>query len=200
MKQGDTIKAFKGMDKDMKCRGFQFEVGKEYEEDKAEACKSGFHSCLHPLDVFRYYPPKESRYFEVEASGDIDDSDERDTKIASTRIKIGEELSIAALVDAAVKFTFDRAKKVIKPATGDQGAALVTGVRGAALATGEESIACALGFESRAKGAEGCWLVLAERDDYPTYHIKGVVGVKVDGEKIKPDTYYMLRDGEVVKA
>lgn len=72
MSDNNTIHAFKGMDKNMKCRGFQYEVGKTYETDKAKACESGFHACEVPLDVLRYYPPTDgNRYFEVEQDGEI---------------------------------------------------------------------------------------------------------------------------------
>src|SRR5699024_3221423 len=118
---------YKGMNTDMTCRGFQYEVGKEYETDKAEACECGFHACEYPLDVFNYYPPASSRYFEVEQSGEMDRSGE-DSKVASTKIKIGAEISIAGLVKAAVEYTRERATE--EPggcATGYQGAASATG-------------------------------------------------------------------------
>ena len=72
---------YKGMNTDMTCRGFQYEVGKEYETDKAEACECGFHACEYPLEVFNYYPPASSRYFEVEQSGEMDRSG-GDSKVA----------------------------------------------------------------------------------------------------------------------
>ena len=93
---------YKGMDKDMKCRGFQYEVGKEYETDKAVACECGFHACEYPLDVFNYYPPAGSRFFEVEQSGELSKNDD-DSKVASTKIKIGAELNIAGLVSKSVR-------------------------------------------------------------------------------------------------
>ena len=123
---------YKGMDKDMKCRGFQYEVGGEYETDEAKACECGFHACEYPLDVFNYYPPAGSRFFEVEQSGNLSKSGE-DTKVASTKIKIGEELSIAGLVKAAVEYTKERCtQNEGDKATGDQGAASATEIGRAA--------------------------------------------------------------------
>ena len=141
---------YKGMDKDMKCRGFQYEVGGEYETDEAKACECGFHACEYPLDVFNYYPPAGSRFFEVEQSGSISKSDE-DTKVASTKIKIGAELSIAGLVKAAVEYTKERCtQNEGDKATGDQGAASATGDQGAASATGDQGAASATGTQGAA--------------------------------------------------
>ena len=136
---------YKGMDKDMKCRGFQYEVGKEYETDKAVACECGFHACEYPLDVFSYYPPAGSRFFEVEQSGELSKNDD-DSKVASTKIKIGAELNIAGLVKAAVEYTRERCtQEEGEHATGYQGAASATGTRGAASATGTRGAASATG-------------------------------------------------------
>ena len=141
---------YKGMDKDMKCRGFQYEVGGEYETDEAKACECGFHACEYPLDVFNYYPPAGSRFFEVEQSGSISKSDE-DTKVASTKIKIGAELSIAGMVKAAVEYTKERCTQNDgDKATGYQGAASATGGRGAASATGYQGAASATGYQGAA--------------------------------------------------
>ena len=139
---------YKGMDKDMKCRGFQYEVGKEYETDKAVACECGFHACEYPLDVFNYYPPAGSRFFEVEQSGELSKNDD-DSKVASTKIKIGAELNIAGLVKAAVEYTKEHCTQGEgEKATGDCGAASATGTRGAASATGTRGAASATGKAS----------------------------------------------------
>ena len=145
---------YKGMDANMQCRGFQYEVGKEYETDEAVACEAGFHACEYPLDVFKYYPPAKSRYAVVEQSGKISKSGE-DTKVASTKIKIAAEIGIAELVRAAVEYTKTHAKEEpgrhatgprgAASATGDQGAASATGYRGAASATGDQGAASATG-------------------------------------------------------
>ena len=141
---------YKGMDANMQCRGYQYEVGKEYETDEAVACEAGFHACEYPLDVFNYYPPAKSRYFGVKQSGKISKSGE-DTKVASTKIKIVAEIGIAGLVKAAVEYTKARAKE--EPgghATGYRGAASATGYRGAASATGYRGAASATGYRGAA--------------------------------------------------
>lgn len=82
------IKAYKAFDKDLSCRGFKYEVGKEYEETGyIKACEKGFHACPYPLDVFGYYAPAGSRFCEVEQSGKIDDSES--DKVCSSKIRIG---------------------------------------------------------------------------------------------------------------
>ena len=132
------IKAYKAFDKDLSCRGFKYEVGKEYEETgDIKACKKGFHACPYPLDVFGYYAPARSRFCEVEQSGQIDDSES--DKVCSSKIRIGAELDIRGLVKAAVSFVKERCTNECnaepgKPATaGDYGAA-TAGDSGAATA------------------------------------------------------------------
>ena len=136
MKQ--KIKAYKVFDKDLSCRGFKYEVGKEYEETgDIKACEKGFHACPYPLDVFGYYAPAGSRFCEVEQSGKIDDSES--DKVCSSKIRIGAELDIRGLVKAAVSYVKERCTNECnaepgKPATaGDRGAA-TAGDSGAATA------------------------------------------------------------------
>jgi hypothetical protein len=140
------MKAYKGFDKDMKCRGYQFEEGKTYEEPEADLCKKGFHACEHPLDVFGYYPPAESRYAEVELEYVSDKTDD-DTKRVGKRITIGAELNLHEIIEAAVKFVFSKVDwaKAEEKATGYQGAASATGYQGAASATGNRGAASATG-------------------------------------------------------
>ena len=100
------MKAYKGFNKDMTCRGFQYEIGKTYETDEADLCNSGFHACENPLDCFKYYSPAKSKYFEVE----IEDNGQRhtdDSKVVGKKIKIGAELSVAQIC----KIHFDYVKK-----------------------------------------------------------------------------------------
>ena len=202
---------YKGFDKNFQCRGFQYEVHKSYtHKGKIEPCESGFHACEYPLSVFNYYAPAYSRFAEVEASGEIVLSGD---KIACEKLKIKSELSLDSLIKAAIKFTFDSAKwskeKIATgnygaasatgefgaaSATGNQGAASATGNYGAASATGKDSIACGLGYKCKAKGAKGCWLVLAERDE--DGKILTVKTACVDGKKIKENVFYVLEKGK----
>ena len=215
-----VVKSYKGFNKDMTCRDFQYKEGKEYETSKAVVCNEGFHACEHPLDCLGYYPPNTSVYHEVEQTGEFSsDSGSRDSKIASTKIKIGAKLSIAGLVQAAIDFT--KSKTVtMQDATGDCGASSATGYKGASSATGNcgassatgykgassadnsTAVAVAWGYESKAKGCIGAHIVCAEWKYDNLNNDWFFVGAKmsiVDGVKIKADTYYTLRDGEFVE-
>ena len=97
------MKAYKGFNKDMTCRGFKYEEGKEYTEEKAKLCKSGFHACEYPLDVFGYYNPSESVYHDVELDG-VTDEHKNDTKVCGTHIKIGARLTLAKLANLSVEY------------------------------------------------------------------------------------------------
>ncbi len=106
------MKGFKGFNKVLTCRGFQYEEGKEYTHDgKVKCCEGGFHACEYPLDCLGYYAPADSVYHEVELGGTIDKEGQDDSKVSAQKIKVGARLSIAGLVKAAVDFTFARAKK-----------------------------------------------------------------------------------------
>ena len=214
------MKLFKGFDRKLRCRGFQYEIGEEYEEDRAKLCEAGFHACENPIDVFSYYPPSDSRYCEVELDG-LNSKTSEDSKRVGRRIKIGAEIGIKGIVDAFIKFTMERIDFAAGQAntgdcsattntgyqsaatnTGDCSAATNTGNRSAAEVKGAESIAIATGIESKAAGAIGCYIVLAEWEiaEDSTWHIKAVRSHKVDGEGIKPGVFYKLKNGKFVKA
>ena len=192
---------YKGTDKDMKCRGFQFDLGKEYVEEEAKLCEKGFHGCEYPLDVFAHYGPAGSRFFVADLDGVTDERESCDTKLVGTKIKLRAEIGIAGIVKAAVEYIKERAESGDNQ-TGDRSAATNTGYRSAATVDGKESIAIVTGFDSKASGTIGCWLVLTERGSWngDTYHIKEVRAVKVDGAAIKPGVFYKLENGEVVEA
>ncbi|MCI8795227.1 MAG: hypothetical protein HFG89_00005, partial [Dorea sp.] len=164
------MKAYKGFNKDMTCTPpntdikFQYEEGGEYEESKAKACERGFHACEHPLDCFGYYAPSESVYHEVVQSGGISRSN-NDSKVSSTKIKIGASISIARMVKAAIEYTTKRVKKETdsdsdygaSSATGNYGASSATGYKGASSATGNCGASSATGYcgASSATGYKG---------------------------------------------
>ena len=134
----EFIKSYKGFDKDLKCKGFQYEVGKEYEEPDAKACEKGFHACEMPLDVFGYYAPGErSRYCIVEQSGVISKHDD-DSKVASSKIKIGAEIGIPGLVKAQIEYVKSHCTN---EHNADPGKPATAGYRGAATA-GDSGCIC----------------------------------------------------------
>ncbi|WP_303026662.1 hypothetical protein [uncultured Parabacteroides sp.] len=212
----DKIKGYKGFNKNLQCRDFQYKINGEYEEKgNIKTCSNGFHFCEEPFDVFSYYPPcsedGENRYCEVEGSGNID-RDNDDSKIAFSKIKIKAEIGLNGIIKAGINFILEKidwnnnsatntGDRSAATNTGDRSAATNTGDRSAAIVNGEESIAIVTGYKSKAKGCIGSWLVLTERDDWDgeTYPIKEVKAVKVDGCNIKKDTFYMLINGKVEK-
>ena len=146
------MKAFKGFNKDLTCRGYQYEEGKEFHTERAECCDTGFHACEYPLDCFGYYDPAHSVFHEVELSGEMDKSGDN-TKVCATDIKIGARLSIAGLVKMAIDFTMSKVNKEagsderhgFASATGDYGASSATGDYGASSATGYKGASSATG-------------------------------------------------------
>lgn len=201
------MKAYKGFDKDLKCREFQYEVGKEYEEENSALCKKGFHACENPLDTFRYYRPTDSRYCEV----DVDDNGERnstDSKVCGKHIKISAEIGLKGVINAGVRFVFDKCESATEEnasgesgnaaASGESGTAVVTGFAGRATALGEQCLAVAWGEDSLARGTVGNWIVVSERDD--DGNIIDVKIAKVDGDTVKADTWYKLVNGEIMEA
>lgn len=197
------MKMYKGFDKDLKCRYFQYEIGKTYEKSTAELYEKGFHACEYPLDVFGYYAPGGmSRYCEVDLDDVSDKKSNEDSKRFGKKIAVKAEIGIAGLVKAAVDFVMENIKDENKEAnTGDYSASTNTGNYSKADVSGKESVAAALGIESKAKGVLGCWLVLAEwaKDENYNWHRKDVQCFKVDGVTVKPDTWYKLKNGDLVE-
>ena len=242
------VKMYKGFNKDMTCRGFQFEEGKTYETDRAELCSTGFHACERPLDVLNYYSPATSEYHEVEMD-DVSPETGDDSKRVAKKITIGAKLNIRNLVDAQIQFvkehcTNENNAEPGKPATAGFRGAATAGFRGAATAgsygaatagsygaatagdsgaatagdsgaatagdsgaatskgssaVGDNGLAVARGNNCKVKGGIGSILVIAEEND-DNCDIKWWASAVVDGEKIKPDTWYKLEDGELVEA
>ncbi len=210
-------KFYKGFDKNMRCRGFQYVEGETYTQSgEIGVCLNGFHACGLPLDVWSYYPVRDGNlYHEVTLDG-IVGNDSSDSKVAARDITVGESLNLVGLIKAHVNAvtTGDNANAVTTgrwanaATTGDYAHAATTGDNANAVTTGyglnadaksesPDAIAAVLG-RGKAKGVLGGWLVLTERDDDLT--ILDVQAIYIDGDQIKPDTWYLLVDGKPVEA
>ncbi|ECE9148794.1 hypothetical protein EWK06_12365 [Salmonella enterica subsp. enterica serovar Thompson] len=212
------IVTFKGFNKDLKCRGFQFAIGETFHHDgKVEACGSGFHACECPFDVFSYYPPAESRYAETISFGITDSEEGGDTKIASSSITIKDELTLPQFIQRGIEWIWSKIDKSLEQQimcgnwsaatntgnwsaatnTGDRSAATNTGNWSAAEVSGSQSVAAAFGIEGKARASEGGAIVLCYRDeDGELIHIRAS---KVGENGIMPNTWYQLNeDGEFV--
>ena len=228
---------YKGTDRAMKCRGFQYELGKKFTWDGAVRCGDrGGHSVVCPMDALSYYSPVDgSRYFECEAGGTIDEKNNVDSKIASSELTLKSEIGLDGLIEEQ----FDYVKQLAEgnaaqedgdhaaaqgyrghaaaqgdlghaAAQGDRGHAAAQGDRGHAAAQGhvshaevhgEDAIAAAFGVDGRVMaGKVGAWLTAYEWENTGSgFHIKTGKCVRVDGEKIKPNVWYTLKNGEFVE-
>ncbi|EBZ2055611.1 hypothetical protein D8Q92_24465 [Salmonella enterica subsp. enterica serovar Weltevreden] len=203
------IVTFKGFNKDLKCRDFQFEIGKTFHHDgKVEACVSGFHACECPFDVFSYYSPADSRFAETISFGITDREEDGDTKIASASITIKAELTLPQFIQRGIEWIWSKIDKSLEQQimcgnrsaatnTGNQSAATNTGDWSAAEVSGSQSVAAAFGIEGKARASEGGAIVLCYRDeDGELIHIRAS---KVGENGIMPNTWYQLNeDGEFV--
>ena len=155
----EKIIAYKAMDKNMQCRGKQYEVGETYHEDKADCCNAGMHACENPFDVLRYYPLRDSpRFFEVECGGSVDKSEE-DSKLACTELTVKSEVNFAGLVKATVNAVFNRVKGKepfsigrysTAGSSGDYSTAGSSGYSSTAGSSGDYSTAGSSGYSSTA--------------------------------------------------
>ena len=221
------MKVYTATDKDMKCRGFQYELGKPVEVDgDIELCKKGLHACEMPLDVLGYYAPSDgSRYFEAELEDVNDEKRSDDTKRVGKKLTLSAEIGIPGLVKAQVEYVkaqcdFDNAIKKANAeknnhatgvsgaasatgergaasVTGESGAASATGWRGAASATGKGCVAMTTGFYGRVMGEAGNAIVCVERGD--NGEIKAILAGIVDGETLKPGVWYTVENGRWVE-
>ena len=221
------MKVYKGTDKDMKCRGFQYKLGETAVFDgEPHLCKEGLHACEQPIDVLNHYAPNASRYFEADAEEVTDERESDDSKIVAKKMTLKAEIGVPGLVKAQIEYVknqigFEDAIKRANAekenhatgnqgaasatgnrgaasATGYRGAASATGDRGAASATGKAGVALAAGYECKAMGALGCAICCVERGEWDgeAHPIIAVKAAIVDGEKIKADTWYRLKNGE----
>ena len=241
----NLITSYKAFDKNMKCRGFQYEVGKEYEMDgEIKCCNRGFHACKSPIEVWDYYDMLNSRFAEVEQSGKID-KEEKSTKVCSSHIKIKAELKLADIINVGVEWlkditspskiktdgvlndNGDRNKKIGSSdysaqiassgdyaqigslgdyaqigSSGDYAQIGSSGNYAKIDSTGEDSVIMCAGNSSKAKAKVGSWITLAEWEwsDEKERHVPVCVKTEyVDGENIKADTWYQLKNGKFVE-
>ena len=207
------IIAYKGFDKNLKCCDFQYEVGKEYEMDgDIKCCERGFHACESPLEVFDHYDMLNSRFAKVEQSGEID-KEENSTKVCSSKIKVKAELKLADIINLGVEWIKDvTSPSKLKKETdlndngnnsaqigssGDSAQIGSSGYYAQIESTGKHSVVMAAGNNSIAKAKIGSWITLSEWDCIDGVWIPICVKTeKVDGERIKADTFYKLVNGE----
>ena len=191
-KKQETIIAYKGFDKNMQCRGYQYAIGQTYTHDgKVAACESGFHSCEYPLDVFSYYAPGESQFAVVEASGEIARHSE-DSKVASSSLTVKASIDLPGIISAAIEYTMSRANKTKGNHNQEDS--------GAASNSGKHGIAADFnGYNSKAKSCKSGAIVCISRDEEGA--IRHIRAAKVGENGIKADTWYTLNDvGEFVEA
>ena len=163
----EKIIAYKAMDKNMQCKGKQYEVGKTYCEDKADCCHAGMHACENPLDVLHYYPLKDSpRFFEVECGGNVDKSEE-DSKLVCTELTVKGEVNFAGLVKAAVNAVFNRVKGKEPFSSGDFSTAGSSGYASTAGSSGDSSTAGTSGYYSTA-GSSGNYSTAGSSGNFST--------------------------------
>lgn len=199
------MKGYKAFEKGLVCLGKQYAENTAFEEDEAIICQKGMHFCAEPMDVLDFYPP-ESEFAEVAAPDEAVTDDKR--KYVTKKLKVGSKMSLKELISAQIKIDLEKAKEEGNGsyAQGDSGHAAAQGNRGHAAAQGDmahasvggkDAIAAAFGIEGKAKACLGSWIMLAEWvNTSEDWHIKTVKTAKIDGEKLKADTWYMLKNGE----
>ena len=223
----NKIISYKGFDENMQCRGFQYEVGKEYNMDgEIKCCNRGFHACKSPLEVWDHYDMLNSRFAEVEQSGKIDE-EEKSTKVCSSHIKIKAELKLADIIKLGVEWIKDVTSPSKVKVTGelnDNGGDYAqigssgdsaqigssgyyakigsSGYSAQIDSTGEDSVIMCAGGNSKAKAKVGSWITLAEWEWSDEKNRNVPICVKteyVDGKNIKADIWYQLKNGEFVE-
>ena len=221
----ETIKGYKGFNKDMTCRGKQYKENTTYEENGTDICSAGvMHFCKNPWDVLNYYPIVNdnceiSEFADVEAQGELF---EQEDKCATTKLHIGAKLGLKGFVKACIDFTLEKTKYESKDAElsndisgdlaqiGSSGYSAKIGSSGDSaqiISEGKNSVVMAAGYNSVAKAKVGSWITLAEWVDtgevneigYRIYIPKCVKTECVDGERIKEDTFYKLVNSKFVE-
>ena len=195
MEQKEKITAYKGLDMNFRCGAFQYEAGKEYKSrKKVKVCRSGFHACTNPFEVWDYYPVYNSRFAEVELGG-VMDKEDGSSKICSSEIKIKKELTLSDYIGLCVAWMNDLAK------VGDNSAKIgSSGDYAKISSSGDSAVIMCAGIKSKAKAKKGSWITLSEWElENERYVPVCVKTEQVDGVKIKEDTWYKLKGGVFVE-
>ena len=202
-----ALVAFKGFDKDLRCQGYQFEVGQTYTHDgKVAVCSSGFHACENPLDVWSYYGLENgNRYCRVHLSGTLDRRD-GDSKVAAETVFVESEVTLGEMIKAGVAATVAAAEGKGDDPSGDYAQIGSSGYRARIGSSGyhaqigssgDYGVIASAGYGTQAKGADGTWISLAEfADGKCVGFATGCIGK--DG--LKADTYYVAKGGKLVEA
>ena len=219
------MKAYKAFDKDFRCRGYQFKEGETFETESASLCNKGFHACENPLDVLNYYDLTGSRFAEVDLDA-TDETHDDDSKRVGKRIHIKAELTLKSFIKAAIDFLIEDTKSDVDPnnraklassgygaqlassgdgaqlASSGDGAKLASSGGGAKLASsGNGSVVMAAGVGCKAKAKIGSWIAIAEWGFVEGNCVPVCVKTaKIDGKRLKEDTYYTVKGGKFCEA
>lgn len=199
------MKGYKAFEKGMICRGKQYAENTVFEEDAAEICKRGMHFCKFPLDVLDYYPLVDEKgnvsvFAEVEALGEAKTDDGK--KYCTERLKIGNEITFAELVQASIdEGNVENGYGARIGSSGDGAQIGSSGYGAQIISEGKNSVVCCAGANSLVKAKKGSWITLSEwgNNDEGEYVPICVKTMQVDGETIKEDTFYRLKNGEFVE-
>ena len=183
----ETIKGYKGFDKGLKCRDFQYKENTTFTtKEKPELCESGFHFCENPLDVLDYYNLCDSEFAEVEAIGKTKSDNQ---KTVTNKIKIGLKIDLKSFIKASIDFIWEKCKisegENVQASSGDYSKLELSG---------KDSVGANIGIKGIIKASKGCWITLAEYDN--NNKILCVKSAKVTGKTIKSGIWYKLIDGK----
>ena len=212
------MKGYKGFNPDLICKDKQYQENTVFEEPEAKICEKGMHFCENPFDVLDYYDLIRSdgtpnEFAEVEALDEPKTDDKK--KFCSRKLKIGVKLGLSGFIKACVDFVLEKTIAETPSENVDSGNSAQIGSSGDYArigssgnsaqinCTGNDSVICCAGHGSVVKAPIGCWITLAEwkYDGAKQRYVPVCVKTEyVDGEKIKADTPYTLKNGEFAEA
>ena len=198
----DVTKGYKAYEPGLVCRGKQYAENTTFEEEGGKLCGSGMmHYCTNPLDCLDYYPL-------INGNGDLNDfttvtAEEQPIgdgkKYATKKLHVGAKLDLKGFIKAALSFIWESSEYEENSKSGDYAQLAASGYSAKLAASGEDSIVAGIGIDNIGKAALGCWLVLAEwiwNEEKERYVPECVKAAQIDGERLKPDTFYKLQNGE----